>query len=150
MSDPLLVRATEWNDTKLKQQEADENECLIKAVPDTFPDLLQKADLASADNMETVEYSQDVANSASRISSQFVLKYMHKIIAGIAKAEPSEELDNHKQVVKQAFTNAEFWFLLQFHKDMQKQRHSDAPFGTRRNAPLTQRGWIILSFSTIS
>ena len=57
MSEPLLVKATEWNDTKLKQQEAAENKCLIKAVPDTFPDLLQKADLASADNMETVEYS---------------------------------------------------------------------------------------------
>ena len=53
MSEALLVKATEWNDTKLKQQEAAENECLITAAPDTFPDLLQKADLASADNMET-------------------------------------------------------------------------------------------------
>ena len=79
MSEPLLVKATEWNDTKLKQQDAAENECLINAVPDIFPDLLQKADLASADNMEAVEYSQDVANSASRISSQFLMKYMHKL-----------------------------------------------------------------------
>ena len=119
MSEPLLVKATEWNDTKLKQQDAAENECLIKAVPDTFPDLLQKADLASADNMETVEYSQDVAKSASRISSQFVMKYMHKVIAGIAKAEPSEELAKHKQVVKQEFAKVEFWFLSQFHHEMQ-------------------------------
>ena len=35
----LLVKATECNDTKLKQQEAAQAECLIKDVPSRLSDL---------------------------------------------------------------------------------------------------------------
>ena len=102
MSEPLIVKASEWNDAQLKQQQPVRDERLIKDLPDTFNKILAKADLAAAaDSMEQKEYSQDVATLSSRLSSHFVMSYMHKIIAVINKAEPSEELAKCKEVVKQ-------------------------------------------------
>ena len=102
MSEPLIVKASEWNDAQLKKQQAVQDECLIKDVPDTFMKLLAKADLAAAaDSMEQNEYSDEVATLSRGLSSHFVMLYMHKVIAAIAKAEPSEELTKRRQVAKQ-------------------------------------------------
>ena len=109
MSEPLIVKAIEWNDAQLKKQQAVQDECLIKDVPDTFPKLLAKADLAAAaDSMEQNEYSEEVATLSSGLSIHFVMLYMHKVIAAIAQAEPSEELTKHKHAVKNEFTKIEF------------------------------------------
>ena len=54
MSEPLLVKAMEWSDTKLKQKEAAQDKCLIKAVPDKFPKLLEKS-LCFGDDIEHKE-----------------------------------------------------------------------------------------------
>ena len=42
MSEPFIVKVMEWSDTKLKHKEAAQDECLIKAVPNKFPKLLEK------------------------------------------------------------------------------------------------------------
>ena len=57
--------------------------------------------------------------SSSKLSSHFVMLYMHKVTAAIAKADPSEELTKHKHAVKLEFEQIEFAFLSQFHNLME-------------------------------
>ena len=121
MSEPLIVSASEWNDAQLKKQQAFQDECLIKDVPDMFPKLLAKVDLAAAaDSVKQNEYSDEVASLSSELSSHFVMLYMHKVIAAIDKAEPSEELTKHKRVVKHEFEKIEVAFMSQFHNLIEK------------------------------
>ena len=121
MSEPLIVKASEWNDAQLKQQQPVRDERLIKDLPDTFNKILAKADLAAAaDSMEQNEYSEEVATLSSGLSIHFVMLYMHKVIAAIAQAEPSEELTKHKQVVKKEFSKLEFLFVSKFHSLMEE------------------------------
>ena len=117
VSEPLIVRATEWNDAKLKQQEADHNESMVKDVPNTFQKLLQKTDWDAGDGGE--EYSEEVATSSSRVSSHFVIKYMVRIASALGNAGPSEELAKCKEATKQAFQKIEFLFLAQSHRLLQ-------------------------------
>ena len=116
----MIVKATEWNDAKLKLQEEAQNDCLIKDVPNTFQKLLQTVVLDSAgDSMEPEEYSEEFATSSSWVSCRFVKKYMNKIVGAITKAEPSEELAKCKQVVKHEFHKIEFLFLAKSHRLLQ-------------------------------
>ena len=53
---------------------------------------------------------KEVATLSTRLSIHFVVLYMHKIIAAIAKTTPSEELTEHKQVAKKEFAKIEVLF----------------------------------------
>ena len=96
MSEPLIVKASEWNDAKLKQMQAVENKSLIKGAPDTFVEVMKKADLTG------------------------VVTYMQKIISVIAKAEPSEELAKDKQAVKKYYSKLEFLLVSKYNSLMEE------------------------------
>ena len=90
----------------------------IKDVPNTFDRFLRIIDWdveGEEYSEEGKEYSEEVATNLARVSCHVVFKYMIRIASVLGNATPSEELAQHKEVVKKHLQKFELLLLSHSH-----------------------------------